>query len=73
MFFLSPLYLLSRIKPGLAKMSEAQKKDLVIKQHRDPSRFINTLLIALFAAETPFGHYCRFPWGTSILGVFRKS
>jgi hypothetical protein len=29
-------------------------------------------LAAVFAAETPLGHFLRFPWGTSVLGVFRK-
>jgi len=72
MFFLSPLYLLSRIKPGIAKMSDVEKKALVRKQHSIPSSPINTALSAIFSAETPVGHWMRFPWGTSILGVFRK-
>lgn len=72
MFFLSPLYLLSRIKPGISKMSDEEKKALVLKQHAIPAGPINTTLSAIFSAETPVGHWTRFPWGTSILGVFRK-
>ena len=72
MFFLSPFYLLSRIKPGIAKMSDEEKKALVLKQHAIPAGPINTPLSAIFSAETPAGHWMRFPWGTSILGVFRK-
>jgi SAM-dependent methyltransferase len=72
MFFLSPLYLLSRIKLGIAKMSDDEKKALVLKQHAIPAKPINTLLTAIFCAETPLGHWMRFLWGTSILGVFKK-
>ena len=72
MFFLSPLYLLSRMKPGIAKMSDNEKKALVLKQHAIPAGPINATLRAIFSAETPAGHWMRFPWGTSILGVFRK-
>ena len=72
MFFLSPVYLLSRIKPGIDKMSDKEKKALVLKQHAIPIKPINTLLSGIFSAETPLGHWMHFPWGTSILGVFRK-
>ena len=72
MFFLSPLYLLSRIKPGIAKMSDDEKKALVLKQYAMPAKPINMTLSAIFSSETPVGHWMRFPWGTSILGVFRK-
>lgn len=73
MFYLSPLYLISRMKPGLGAMTDEQKKELVIQQHRVPSVPINTILTTIFTAETPLGHWLRFPWGTSILGVFRKN
>ena len=49
-----------------------EKKALVFKQHAIPANPINILLTAIFSAETPVGHWMRFPWGTSILGVFRK-
>ncbi len=73
MFYLSPLYLLSRMRPSLASMTLAQKKELIIKQHQVPSAPINSILNAIFAAESPLGHWLRFPWGTSILGVFKKT
>ncbi|HIF58879.1 MAG TPA: class I SAM-dependent methyltransferase [Rhodospirillales bacterium] len=73
MFYLSPFYLLSRMRPSLASMTLAQKKELIIKQHQVPSAPINSILNAIFAAESPLGHWLRFPWGTSILGVFKKT
>jgi hypothetical protein len=72
MFLLSPLYWLTRHRPGIAAMTEAQKRELVIRAHHVPAAPLNGLLAAIFAAETPLGHWVRFPWGTSILGVFRK-
>lgn len=72
MFFLSPLYLLSRLKPGFDKLSVEDKKALIIRQHQTPVEPVNSILSAIFAAETPLGHYLHFPWGTSILGVFQK-
>ncbi len=72
MFYLSPLYLLSRIKPGVSRMAMEQKRDLMIKQHAVPFAPINRFLSAIFEAETPIGHRLNFPWGTSILGVFKK-
>ena len=73
MFFLSPLYLLSRIKPGFDRLSPEEQKALMRKQHEIPTAPINAVLSAAFMAETPIGHWLPFPWGTSILGVFQKS
>lgn len=73
MFFLSPLYLLSRMKPGFDKLSDDEKKGLVLNQHAIPAKPINGVLSVIFSAETPLGHKLRFPWGTSILGVFQKT
>ena len=72
MFFLSPAYWFSRIKPSFATMSSEQKNQLISKQHQVPAPIINELLSATFALETPLGHNVRFPWGTSILSVFKK-
>jgi SAM-dependent methyltransferase len=72
MFFLSPIYLLSRIKPGFDKLTDAHKQAIIIKQHQVPPGPINAALNAVFGAETPLGHWLRFPWGTSLLGVFRR-
>jgi SAM-dependent methyltransferase len=72
MFFLSPAYWLSRIKPTFATMSLAQKKELISKQYQVPGPLLNGMLSSIFAAKTPLGHHVRFPWGTSILAVFQK-
>jgi SAM-dependent methyltransferase len=71
MFFLSPLYWLSR-KFKSSDISEEQLRRAVEKEHRIPSRFVNGVLTAIFRAESPLGHHLHFPWGTSILGVFEK-
>ena len=73
MFFLSPLYLMSRLKPSVRSMSTEELRDLVDRQHETPSPLINRALAAAFALETPLGHNIQFPWGTSILGVFKRS
>lgn len=72
MFFLSPLYLLSRIRFGKQELDSEEVEELVRKQHEVPSELVNSTLTAVFSAETPIGHWLRFPWGTSILGVFQK-
>lgn len=72
MFLLSPLYLLSRSGKSIQHMGEEEKIAFMNKTHQVPSPFINGALTAAFAAETPLGHWLRFPWGTSILGIFRK-
>jgi 2-polyprenyl-3-methyl-5-hydroxy-6-metoxy-1,4-benzoquinol methylase len=73
-FFLSPLLLLSRWsrQPPWRNMTVEQQADLIARTHRVPHPLINMLLGSIFAAETPLGHAVHFPWGTSILGVFRK-
>jgi len=73
MFFLSPLLWLSRLKgPPLDSMSQSEISALLARTHRVPGPTVNGICTALFAAETPLGFLCPFPWGTSILGVFRK-
>lgn len=72
MFLLSSLYWLARQGKGIDGMTEAQKMALMHKTHQVPSAPINLPLTAIFAAETPLGHWLRFPWGTSVLGVFRR-
>jgi SAM-dependent methyltransferase len=74
MFFLSPLLWLSRLgmpdpdSMTLERIDEYKRKTT----HQLPPRPINGLLKAVFAAETPLGHWVPLPWGTSVLGVFRK-
>jgi SAM-dependent methyltransferase len=74
MFFLSPLLVLSRwlTRRRASASSPDRVRELMRAMHRVPSPVANTLLGAVFACETPLGHYLPFPWGTSLLGVFRK-
>jgi 2-polyprenyl-3-methyl-5-hydroxy-6-metoxy-1,4-benzoquinol methylase len=71
MFFLSPLYWLSR-KTRPKKLNEGQMAKLYKEEYKTPHPIINNALKAMFYAETPLGHHLSFPWGTSILGVFEK-
>lgn len=71
MFFLSPLYWLSRkFKPKT--LSQDEIDNFMKKTHQVPNYFINFILAKIFSAETPLGHFIKFPWGTSIIGVFQK-
>jgi SAM-dependent methyltransferase len=72
MFFLSPLYWLARRRPGITRMSDEERQELFRRSHRVPAAPVNQALSLVFSAETPVGHWARFPWGTSVLGVFRK-
>jgi len=67
MFFLSPLYWLSR-----KVRSKKNLKNAVKKEHEIPSPAANFFLSKIFSAESYAGHHVRFPWGTSVLGVFKK-
>lgn len=72
MFLLSPLYWLTRQGKGIEGLGEEEREALMDKTHKVPAAPINEALSFIFAAETPLGHWLNFPWGTSILGVFRK-
>ena len=72
MLLLSPLYLLSRFKPGFDKLSQEEKREVFEDQHKVPVAPLNTALTAVFSAESPLGHWLSFPWGTSVLGIFQK-
>lgn len=74
MFFLSPLLLGSRwlTRRRVSGSSPKDTRGISKAMHRVPHPVINLTLKALFAAETPSGHYLRFPWGTSILAVLQK-
>ena len=72
MFLLSPLYWLSRRRSGVDRMSAEEKQDMMKRAHQVPATPLNLVLAAVFAAEAPLGQWIRFPWGTSLLGVFRK-
>lgn len=72
MFFLSPLLLSSRMRKPPSDLSREQRREFLFRTHRVPPSFLNEVLALAFAAETPLGLWLPFPWGTSILGVFRK-
>jgi SAM-dependent methyltransferase len=73
MFFLSPLLVLSRwLAPARAGMSRRKIQDYVNRTHRVPAAPVNQALRLVFSMETPLGLWLPFPWGTSLLGVFRK-
>ncbi len=72
MFFLSPILLLSRWTFWRRfGRSHEDARDAVEKTHRVPAAPWNAALAAVFGAETPLGLTWRFPWGTSVLAVFR--
>ena len=74
MFLLSPLLLASRIgtRRKAAAMGPEEVKKLLARTHKVPWGPVNGLLRAVFSLETPLGLHVRFPWGSSILGIFRR-
>jgi len=72
MFFLSPIYWLARSSYGMKRLSQEEQEKAMSAMHRIPSPAFNLALSAIFNAETPLGHWVRFPMGTSVMGVFRK-
>lgn len=73
MFFLSPLLLLARMRsPDLEKMSKEEVWAHQLRTHRAPVAPLNFALTLAFGSETPLGLWLPFPWGTSVLGVFRR-
>lgn len=73
MFLLSPVLLASRLLgPRVERMTAEERLSCYRRTHRVPWAPLNALLRFVFSLETPLGHRIRFPWGTSLLGVFRK-
>jgi 2-polyprenyl-3-methyl-5-hydroxy-6-metoxy-1,4-benzoquinol methylase len=73
MFLLSPLmWWARRSAPDPAGMTPSQIRAYLDRSDRTPPRLVNLALGAVFAAETPLGAWCRFPWGTSVLAVLRR-
>jgi 2-polyprenyl-3-methyl-5-hydroxy-6-metoxy-1,4-benzoquinol methylase len=73
MFFLSPLLLLSR--HGIAdatKLSSEEARECLRQSARIPLAPLNALLAGVFGLESPLGDWLPFPWGTSVLAVFRR-
>jgi 2-polyprenyl-3-methyl-5-hydroxy-6-metoxy-1,4-benzoquinol methylase len=75
MFFLSPLLLASRFVGARAAAAQTQEDRwrLVQKMHQVPHPIVNGFLAAVFACETPLGHWLPFPWGTSVLAVLERA
>ncbi len=73
MFFLSPVLLMNRLlfRPPSAATPE-QLHAHALKSHRIPARPVNRMLAALLRLEAAGMERLRYPWGTSILGVFQK-
>jgi 2-polyprenyl-3-methyl-5-hydroxy-6-metoxy-1,4-benzoquinol methylase len=73
MFLLSPLLWAARRRgPDPAAMSVEDIRQFVERSARIPAAPVNSLLAAVFAAETPLGAWLPFPWGTSVLAVLRR-
>ena len=73
MFLLSPALLLSRMlfRPP-ASATSAQIQDHLARTHRIPAQPINAILAKVFSIEALMVNRVGFPWGTSILAVFRR-
>ncbi|MCI0555567.1 MAG: class I SAM-dependent methyltransferase [Anaerolineae bacterium] len=73
MFFLSPALLLSRILFRPPKSATPEQLINHLRQtHSIPARPINSLLTKLFSIEAAMINFVNFPWGTSILSVFKR-
>lgn len=74
MFLLSPLLVVSRKlkQPRLEELDDDARWALVEKTHAVPAAPVNGALAGVFSLETPLSSVLRFPWGTSLLGVFRR-
>lgn len=73
MFFLSPALLLSRLlfRPPESATPE-QRREYLARTHRVPAPPVNELFSIVLSMEAAMVNSIRFPWGTSILAVFRR-
>lgn len=72
-FATSPLFFAARWRrPPLESMSGEQIAACLRRTHRVPPAPVNLLLTWIVAAEAPLALRLPLPWGTSLLGVFRK-
>jgi len=72
MFFLSPALLLHRLWFRPRNSSPAELADHMERSHQTPPAPINEALAKIFSLEAWLAGRVRFPWGTSILAVFRR-
>lgn len=74
MFFLSPLILLRKIRRLDSEAGDPTvQRQILERTHTVPPRIVNQFAEAVFRLETPLGHRVRFPWGSSLLAIFRKT
>lgn len=72
--FLGPALVLSRLRTPAWIDKEPQRARAHLEQkQRIPVTPLNQLLHGVFALETPLGHWIPFPWGTSVMGIFRRT
>ncbi len=73
MFLLSPALWFSRIlyRPTKAA-TPVQQRDYLARMHRVPPRPLNWLLKRVLSVEGALVDWVSFPWGSSILAVFRR-
>ena len=73
MFFLSPALLFSRIlfRPSTSPTPK-QLQDHLARTHRIPPKAINELLTKVCSIEASLVNFVDFPWGTSIIAVFKR-
>ena len=73
MFFLSPLLLFSRRNiPDAATLTPAEAREYMRRSSEVPPAPLNAALAGVFGLESPLGDWLPFPWGTSVLAVFRR-
>lgn len=73
MFFLSPVLLASRaFRKSMKTTAPEERRKLISDTHKIPWKPLNNLLDQIFSVESKLINRFSFPWGTSILGIFRK-
>jgi hypothetical protein len=72
MFYLSPLLWLARKLLFFRIISKRNLKKRIKKQYLKNMSWINKVCKIIFHLETPIGHVLSFPWGTSVLAVYKK-
>lgn len=68
--FLTPILWLSRIAMHTSRNQPSREKYLT--SFKLPNPVVNSVLTGVFSAETPIGHWMRFPFGSSLVMVAKK-
>ena len=73
MFFLSPALFLHRVMFSPKKLATAEELQAHLERsHRIPNPIVNKALETTFSLEAYLVNKIKFPWGSSILAVFRR-